>query len=59
MGSQTLIYKEKLLKTIKEIETHLKRIDEAFDELENRYNFPLNYRVELYEILKYIKQTIR
>jgi len=50
MGNQTLIYKEKLLKIIKEIETHLKRIEEAFSELENRYNFPLGYG-EFEEIL--------
>ena len=50
MGNQTLIYKEKLLKIIKEIEIHLKRIDEAFIELENRHKFPLNYG-EFEEIL--------
>ena len=50
MGNQTLIYKEKLLKIIKEIEIHLKRIDEAFKELENRHKFPLNYG-EFEEIL--------
>ena len=42
MGNQTLIYKEKFLKTLKEVEIHLKRIDEAFFELSKKYNFPIS-----------------
>ncbi|WP_457560401.1 hypothetical protein [Caminibacter sp.] len=42
MGNQTLIYKEKLKNIIQEIEIHLKRIDEAFEELQKHLNFPLN-----------------
>ena len=42
MGNQTLIYKEKLNKIINEIEIHLKRINEAFEELETKHKFPLN-----------------
>ena len=42
MGNQTLIYKEKLLKIIDEIEVHIKRINEAFEELEIKHKFPLD-----------------
>jgi uncharacterized protein with HEPN domain len=37
-----MIYKKKLEKIIEEINIHLNRIDEAFDELNKKYSFPLN-----------------
>jgi len=42
MGNQALMYKEKFAKVIKEVEIHLQRINEAFDELVKKYNFPVN-----------------
>jgi len=44
------IFKEKLIQSIKESEIHLKRIDEAFEELEHFFNFPINEK-EFEEIL--------
>ena len=44
------IFKEKLIQAIRESETHLKRIDEAFEELDRFFNFPINEK-EFEEIL--------
>jgi len=41
MGSSTLIYKAKFNKALKESQIHIRRIDEAFFELEKKHSFPL------------------
>ena len=41
MGSTALIYKEKFQINLKESFTHLKRLNNALDEFEKKYSFPL------------------
>ncbi|MCD6172191.1 MAG: hypothetical protein J7J96_00190 [Sulfurimonas sp.] len=42
MGDSTLVYKKKFEKVFLESQTHLKRINEAFIELQNAYTFPID-----------------
>ena len=42
MGSSTLVYKKKFEKAFQESQIHIKRINEAFIELQNHYTFPIN-----------------
>lgn len=42
MGSKTLVYKKKVDDNLTESYKHLKRINEAFSELEKLYTFPLD-----------------
>ena len=42
MGSTALIYKEKFQINLKESFTHLKRLNNALDEFEKKYSFPLD-----------------
>ncbi len=42
MGSSTLVYKKKFEKAFGESQIHLKRIDEAFKELQKNYKFPIS-----------------
>lgn len=42
MGSSDLIYKEKLKAVLQEAAIHLLRIDEAFEELSNKYSFSIS-----------------
>ena len=41
MGSSTLVYKSKFEKAFKESEVHIKRVNEAFTELQQKYTFPI------------------
>ena len=41
MGNQTLIYKEKFQKALKEVKIHVKRMENAFNELDKSFNFPI------------------
>ena len=41
MGSSTVVYKAKFEKAFEESQVHLKRINEAFEELELKYSFPI------------------
>ena len=42
MGSKALVYKQKVHENLKESNKHLKRLNDAFNELQKSYNFPLN-----------------
>lgn len=42
MRNQTLIYKEKFLKTLQESQKHLYRIEKAFENLQKIYSFPID-----------------
>lgn len=42
MGNSTVVYKAKFLKAFEESQTHLKRINEAFLELQKVYKFPIS-----------------
>jgi len=42
MGSSTLVYKKKFEKAFEESTVHLKRVYEAFEELEKKYPFPIS-----------------
>lgn len=42
MGNTTLVYQEKLQQVLKETETHLLRVDIAFEELAKKYQLPIN-----------------
>jgi len=56
MGNSTLIYEEKLRHSLEESHTHLKRVEDAFSELEKNYNFPLNSEqfASLLETVQYL-----
>lgn len=41
MGNKTLVYKQKLEENLTESYAHLKRLEDAFNELKKRYTFPL------------------
>ena len=41
MGSETLVYKQKLQDNIKECKKHLHRLNIAFNELSKNYSFPI------------------
>ena len=41
MGSTTLVYKKKFEKAFDESQIHLKRVDEAFKELQQKHTFPI------------------
>ena len=42
MGNKALIYKQKAYNNLKESKIHLKRLEEAFDELKKDYTIPLD-----------------
>ena len=42
MGSKTLIYKTKVEQNLNESYKHLDRLNRAFEQLNLKYNFPLN-----------------
>lgn len=42
MGNSALVYQEKFQANLRESFIHLKRLDNAFIELEKNYNFPLD-----------------
>ncbi len=42
MGNQALVYKAKVQANLQECYTHLKRLNEAFEELEKKYRFPID-----------------
>ena len=42
MGSKTLVYKVKVEDNLKQSYTHLKRLNDAFVELQSKYKFPLD-----------------
>ncbi len=42
MGHKTLIYKQKIIDNLKECNKHLLRLENAFEILNNKYQFPLN-----------------
>jgi hypothetical protein len=45
MGNKTLVYKIKVEENLKQSYTHLKRLNDAFTELGNRYAFPIDKNV--------------
>lgn len=42
MGNKALIYKIKVVENLKQSYTHLKRLNDAFTELNSRYKFPID-----------------
>jgi len=42
MGNQTLVYKAKVQVNLQECYRHLARLNEAFEELEKKYRFPID-----------------
>ena len=46
MGSKNLVYKEKLKEILNESFLHLKRLNDAFNELNKKYSLPLNQTIE-------------
>ncbi len=54
MGSKTLVYKVKVEENLKQSYIHLKRLNDAFIELQSRYTFPLD-RTEYKKMLESIQ----
>lgn len=52
MESTSVVHKERLLQVVKEVAVHLLRIDEAFEKLKEKYNFPLSEQ-DFARILKF------
>jgi len=42
MGSKTLVYRVKVEENLKQSYTHLKRLNDAFAQLQSRYKFPID-----------------
>ena len=42
MENKTLVYKVKVEENLKQSYTHLKRLNDAFSQLQSRYEFPIN-----------------
>ena len=44
MGNKTLVYKQKVIDNLNECNKHLLRLNTAFDELNKKFNLPLNFK---------------